>query len=232
MILSRALLVTAGVLAVAASASYAQDEARPVADGGIKVEGWSGRIDPAEARRGQVLENSLLASHGDALHVKTGPAVVYWKPENTATGDYTVKATFTELAYMSLNDHPHPYGIFVAGSDMGTEQQRYLYCAAYGNGGFIMRGFGPEPFQLNGRRAQPHDAVNKAAGQGEPVTQEIAVSVRGDQVECSINGTVVGTWPKSDVVGEGKLTSTDGVYGIRFGHNTEGTVADLTVTQH
>ena len=48
------------------------------------------------------------------------------------------------------------------------------------------------------------------------------MSVKGDKVECSINGTVVGTYDKAAVVGAGKLKSTDGVYGIRFAHNTEG----------
>ena len=60
-----------------------------------------------------------------------------------------------------------------------------------------MRGFGPEPFQVNGRRGEPNAAVAKAAGPGEPVTQEIAVSVKGDKVECSINGTVVGSYDKA-----------------------------------
>jgi len=36
-----------------------------------------------------------------------------------------------------------------------------------------------------------------------------------------VNGTVVGSYDKAAVVGAGKLKSTDGVYGLRFGHNTE-----------
>jgi hypothetical protein len=31
----------------------------------------------------------------------------------------------------------------IGGNDLGTPQQSYLYCAAYGNGNFIVRGFGP-----------------------------------------------------------------------------------------
>jgi hypothetical protein len=131
---------------------------------------------------------------------------------------------------MSLNNHPHPYGIFIGGSELGTDDQRYLYCAAYGNGTFIVRGFGPAPFQLNGRR-EANEAVNKAAGTGSSVTQQIAVSVKGDNVECAINGTVVGTYPKANVVGDGKLKSTDGVYGIRFGHNTSAKVTGLEMTK-
>ena len=160
----------------------------------------------------------------------TGPAVAYWNPANTASGNYTVKATFKEPKYMNLNNHPHPYGIVIAGNDMGTDQQSYLYCAAYGNGTFIVRGFGPAPFQMNGGRGAANPAVHKAAGPGEPVTQEIAVSVKGDKVECAINGTVVATYDKSALVTAGKLKSTDGVYGIRFAHNTEALVTGLTMT--
>jgi hypothetical protein len=223
--------VAALVLAMVVSPAQGQDAARAVAGGGISVPGWMGKIDAREVTAGQVLENSKLAMVDGVLHVTTGPAVTYWNPANTATGNYTVKATFTEAKYMALNDHPHPYGIVIAGNDLGTDQQSYLYCAAYGSGAFIVRGFGPEPFQMNGRRAEPNDAVNKAAGPGEPVTQEIAVSVRGDKVECAINGTVVASYDKPALVTAGKLKSTDGVYGIRFAHNTEATVSNLTVTR-
>jgi hypothetical protein len=130
---------------------------------------------------------------------------------------------------MNLNAHPHPYGVFIAGNDMGTDRQSYLYCAVYGNGTFIVRGFGPAPFQMNGRGATS-PAVHKAAGPGEPVTQEIAMSVKGNQVECAVNGTVVATYDKSLLVAAGKLKSTDGVYGIRFAHNTEALVTGLTLT--
>lgn len=207
-----------------------QDANRTVAGGGILVPGWQGVVDARAAAAGESVNDAKLFKEGDALHVTTGPAITYWNPANLATGEYTVRATFHEPKYMSLNNHPHPYGIVIAGSNMGTERQSYLYCAAYGNGRFIVRGFGPEPFQLNGR-PQEHPAVNKAAGPGEPVTQEIAVSVRRDNVECAINGTVVASYPRAMVVADGKLKSTDGVYGIRFAHNTEGTVTGLRVTR-
>ena len=225
--------VTAGtiMLVCAATTAVAQDAARAVSGGGISVPGWQGKIDPSEAGRGGKLEDSKLAKEGNNLHVTTGPAVAYWNPANKASGNYTVKATFTEAKYMGLNDHPHPYGIVIGLNDAGTDNQTYLYCTAYGNGKFIVRGFGPAPFQLNGR-GEANDAVHKAAGQGQPVSQEIAVSVKGGDVSCAINGTVGGTYKKADVVGAGKLKSTDGVYGIRFGHNTEATVSGLTMTKN
>src|SRR5688572_26113290 len=137
---------TAGLTPAGQTAQGQAVAARAVAGGGISVPGWMGKVDANEERAGQTLANAKLARDGAALHVTTGPAVVYWNPANRATGDYTVKATFREAKYMALNSHPHPYGIVVGGNDMGTAQQSYLYCAAYGNGNFIVRGFGPEPF--------------------------------------------------------------------------------------
>jgi len=224
-------LAAALVLSVPLTVS-AQDASRAVAGGGISVQGWQGKIDASEAKKGLTLSNAKLIKDGDALHVTTGPQVAYWHPSNQASGDYTVKATFREPKYMALNNHPHPYGIFIGGNDMGTDTQSYLYCSAYGSGNFIVRGFGPEPFAVNGARQQPGASVNKASGPGAEVTQEIALSVRGDKVECSINGQVVGSYNKADVVGAGKLKSTDGTYGIRFGHNTEAFVTGLTVTKN
>src|SRR5215204_4522855 len=208
------------------------EASRGVAGGGISVPGWVGKIDAKEETAGMTLNTAKLAKDGDALLVTTGPAVTYWNPKNKASGDCAVKATFKEAKYMNLNNHPHPYGLVIAGNDLGTEQQSYLYCAAYGNGKFIVRGFGPAPFQMNGPRGEENPAVNKAAGAGEPVTQEIAISVKGDKVECAINNKVVASYNKSDVVGEGKLKSTDGVYGVRFAHNTEAMVTGLKVTKH
>ena len=207
------------------------EASRNVAGGGISVSGWTGKIDPKEEAAGMTLNSAKLAKDGDALHIVTGPAVTYWNPANKATGNYTVKATFKEPKYMALNSHPHPYGIVIAGNDLGTDKQSYLYCAAYGNGKFIVRGFGPEPFQMNARGAED-PAVNKAAGVGEPVTQEIALSVKGDKVECSINNKVVASYDKSALVTAGKLKSTDGIYGLRFAHNTEALVTGLTVTKN
>ena len=228
-----ALAVAAAMIVPPVMDAQGQAEtARAVAGGGITVPGWTGKIDANEEKAGQVLNNAKLATEGDGLHVTTGPAITYWNPANKAAGSYTVKATFKEPKYMSLNDHPHPYGIVIGGNDLGTPTQSYLYCAAYGNGNFIVRGFGPEPFQVNGRRGEANPAVTKAAGPGEPVTQEIAVAVTPDKVSCSINGTAVGTYDKATLVTAGKLKSTDGVYGIRFAHNTEAIVTGLTMTKN
>jgi hypothetical protein len=219
-------------MAVAPLLNAQGDASRVVAGGGISVPQWTGKIDANEERAGRTLSDAKLAKEGDTFHVTTGPAVTYWNPANKATGNYTVKATFTEPKYMNLNNHPHPYGIFVAGNDVGAADQSYLYCAAYGDGRFIVRGFGPGPFQMNGFQGEANSAVHRAAGVGQPVTQEIALSVNGDRVECSINGAVVAGYNKAALITAGRLRSTDGIYGLRFAHNTEVTVTGLGVSKN
>jgi len=226
--------IFAALLVLVPSSIYAQEEgpSRSVAGGGISVAGWTGKIDASEQKQGMTIKNAKFAKEGDKFHVITGPAVTYWNPANKASGDYTVKATFNEPKYMNLNTHPHPYGIVIAGAELGSDNESYLYCAAYGNGTFIVRGFGPAPFQMNGRRGEANAAVHKAAAVGEPVTQEIAISVKGGRVACSINGTEVAGYDKAAAVAPGKLVSTDGVYGMRFAHNTEVIVTGFGITKN
>ena len=202
-----------------------------VSGGGVSVKGWTGKIDAKEQAAGLTLNSAKLVNDGKGLHVTTGPSVTYWNPSNMAKGDYTVSATFLEPKYMSINSHPHPYGIMIAGNDLGTDNESYLYCAAYGNGTFIVRGFGPKPFQMNGARATADAAINKAAAVGQPVTQIIAITVKGQNVSCSINNKVVATYDKTALVSAGKLKSTDGIYGIRFAHNTDAFVTNFKKTK-
>lgn len=217
-----------------AQAPAQQDAAPPITGGGIYAPGWQGKIDPGQISGPGVpskLEDAKFTKQGETFQIETGPAVSYWNPANVAKGDYTVKATFNEPHFQNRNDHPHPYGIFIAGNDLGTDQNSMIYCEAYGSGTFIVRGFGPAVFRMNGGRGEANPAVHKAAGIGQPVSQEIEMSVKGDNVTCSINGTQVATYPKAQVVGAGKLKSTDGVYGIRFAHNTEGSVTGFGIAK-
>ena len=84
---------------------------------------------------------------------------------------------------------------------------------------------------MTGLLSKSNPAIHKAAGRGQPVTQDISLSVRGDDVACSINGTTVASYDKNALVGSGKLKSTNGFYGVRFAHNTDVLVSLLTVNE-
>jgi hypothetical protein len=228
-----ASLCAAGVsaaLLISASATIRgqQDPDRKVANGGVTAPGWKGKED-AGNRQGLTVSDSKFAAEGDGFRVTTGPAALYWNPANTAKGDYTVKATFTEPR-QTIN-HPHPFGVFIGGSNLDGGSPTALYCAAYRNGNYIIRGFnGGKRFDVVGRPT-PHEAVKKAAGPDAEVVQEVAWSVRGDQVECTVNGSPVWSGTKADVTGDGKLASTDGIVGIRVSHNSDATVTGFGVTK-
>ena len=55
--------------------------------------------------------------------------------------------------------------------------------------------------------------------------------VTPDKADCKINGTVVASFPKADLVGAGKLTSLDGIAGIRVAHNVDVNVTNFKVTK-
>ena len=116
-IFSVALVCAALIPIVNFSQTNQNETSRGVDGGGVSVPGWTGQIDAKEAAAGLTLNSAKFAKEGDAFHVVTGPATTYWNPANKASGDYTVKATFKELKYMSLNNHPHPYGSVTAGND-------------------------------------------------------------------------------------------------------------------
>lgn len=231
-----AVIVALATPTAGADAQAAMEESKAVVGGGITVPGWMGVVDAGEARRGLKITDAKLATMGGGMHVTTGPATTYWNSATKASGDFTVKATFNEAKYMGINDHAHPYGIMIAGNGLDTEKPEFLYCAAYGNGNFIFRGFSATAARgtfsmTTGRAGDANAAVHKAAGKDQPVTQEIAVQVKGDKVSCMINGTEVASYPKADLIGEGKVKSIDGYVGVRFGHNTDAHVSGFAMTK-
>jgi hypothetical protein len=202
-----------------------QDADKKVAGGGVTVKGWQGRVDSGN-RQGLTITDSKFAPEGSGFRLMTGAAGLYWNPANVGKGDFSVKATFDE-AKQPYN-HPHPYGVFIGGKGLDTDQPQALYCAAYRSGNFIVRGFsGGKPFAVV-QKPTPNDAVAKAAADA-PVKQEVAMRVAGDKVECTVNGTSVWSAAKADVVGPGKLDSTDGLTGIRVSHNSDALVTNFAV---
>ena len=223
-----ALILGVAVLAPALSAVARQDADRAVTGGGITAPGWKGQVDPQSASQGRSIKDSKFEQKGDTLHLTIGPAAVYWNPANTASGDYTVKATFTEARMTS--GHPHPMGLFIGGSKLGTPEQSLMYCTAYRDGTFIVRRFNGNTVTQVARKS-PNDAIKKASNPDESVTQEVAWVVKGGKAECQINGATVASFDKSEIVGPGKLESTDGIYGIRVSHNMDLTVSNLKMTK-
>ena len=187
------------------------------------MKGWQGKADTGN-RQGLTVNDSKFAAEGAGFRITTGPAGIYWNPSNTAKGDYTVKATFKE-AKQSYS-HPHPFGVFIAGKALDSDAPNYLYCVAYRNGNFIVNQF------VDGKVTQlvkrtPHDAVDKATGPDDDVTQEVGWTVKGGKAECTVNGQVVHSLDAAAA----NVQSFDGIYGIRTSHNAEVVVTGLGLSK-
>ena len=71
-------------------------------------------------------------------------------------------------------------------------------------------------------------ALRKADANGES-TNESGWSVKGGKASCVINRTAVKTLNSGEVIAADKLTSLDGVYGIRVSHNLELLISGLSM---
>lgn len=217
----RHTLLTATALLLLATPALAQDADRSVANGGIRAPGWQGRVDRAPMRQGKTINDSRFVAEGNAFRLSVGPAASYWNPANTAAGDYEVMGTFKE--HKMAAQHPHSYGIFIGGNDLTSENETLMYCIAYGNGTFSIKTFhGAKVTTLVDRQAHP--ALRRADANGE-ATNTIGWRVRGGEASCVVNGTVVKSLPAAEYTGPDRLTSTNGIYGIRVSHNVELTVS-------
>lgn len=216
-----------GIALLMPAAARAQDADRVVAGGGITAPGWKGEVDPASAKAGRTVADSKFVEEAGSLRLTIGPAAVYWNPADTAKGDFTVKASFSETGMGVRSGHPHPYGVFIGGNNLDTDKQTLMYCVAYGDGSFLIRQFNGATVNTLIRKT-PNAAVHSTAKGGD-VSNEVGWSVKGGRAECLINGTVVAGFDRADIVGPGKLDSIDGVYGIRVSHNLDVVVSGLGV---
>jgi hypothetical protein len=221
-------ILVAGLLvsALVPTVTFAQGGSDPdknVKDGGVMVKGWTGRTDKST----QELSTAKFVAMGNAFHVTSGPPAIYYSAPNKAAGNYTVKATFTQTKAPA---HPEAYGVFMGGTKLDTDNQNYLYCVVFGSGMYsVKHRYGAEVHTLVDRKAS--DAIKKADESGK-ATNEVGFTVTDDKVSCVINGTAVESFSKSDVIGDGKLVSTDGVYGIRVNHNLDVHIAGFGMTKN
>lgn len=214
------------VLAPRAGEAQASDKGRPSDARGVQVDGWTGRLDAKAEKAGKTLADTRLRSSNDTLQVEAGPASIYWHPSHGASGRYTVAATF--IASASASDE-ETYGIFMGGSDLDGRVPNHLYCILDGRGSFsIKHRFGGELHSLVERRSSGAIRRPDAAGR---LTNDLAWQVDGETVACLVNGIAVASFPRATVIGDGKLDSTDGVFGIRVEENVEVRVVGPRLTQ-
>src|SRR5438045_9492017 len=77
--------------------------------------GWKMRVDRSTSASDPDAAGTIkFMQMGSTLHAITPQAAVFWNPANTASGNYTLKGTFT---LMKPSGHTNYYGLVFGGSD-------------------------------------------------------------------------------------------------------------------
>jgi hypothetical protein len=172
--------------------------------------GWKVHVDKStNAQDPDDKSGVMFMTMGKGFHVSGGPAGTYWHPSNSATGNYTLKGTFT---LMKPSNHTNYYGLVFGGNALDGPSQTYTYFLVAQNGRFLIK-------QRSGQQvsdvqpATANAAIKTPDSSGKSVNV-LEVRVGADSISYVVNGTVVHTTPKT-------VAKTDGIAGFRVNHVTE-----------
>ena len=185
--------------------------------------GWKMRVDRSTSASDPDAPGEIkFVTMGAGFHATNPQAAVYWNPANTATGNYTLKGTFT---LMKPSGHSNYYGLVFGGNGLEGAEQSYTYFVIAQDGNWLIK-------RRDGSAATniapktPNAAVKKPDPGTGKSTNALEVRVGADKVDFVVNGTVVHSAPKT-----GGLAKSDGIYGIRINHQLEVHIEGLAVTK-
>ena len=182
----------------------------------MRVDRSTNAADPDDVPEVTVTESP------NGFTVSTGPAVVLWNPDNTASRPYTLSGTFH---LQEPSGHANYYGLVYGGGDLAAQSQNYMYFLIAQNGTYIVKHRANNETVHDVQARTPNEAIAVPGDDGTSVNR-LEVRVGADQTEFVVNGTVVHT-----VQNEGMAGRTDGIWGVRINHQLPSVrVENLRVT--
>ena len=201
------------LVAAVAVAALAIPLAVAAQTGGVTADGWESRLD-----RGTDANAVLhFRTMGSGVHATTAGrgAAIFWQPSDTASGNYTISASFTQT---KPSDHPNAYGLFFGGSSLSVDNQQYSYFVIREGGEYLIKKrMGDETPDVVGWTA--NSAINDLNADGR-ATNVLSVEVGSSQVRFLVNGTEVSSQPRSAV-------DTEGITGLRVNHQLDVHIGDI-----
>ena len=184
--------------------------------------GWKQRVDRSTSASDPDAAGTIkFVTMGSGFHATNPQAAVYWNPANTATGNYTLKGTFT---LQKPSGHTNYYGLVFGGSALEGPQQNYIYFMVAQDGTWLIKHRAGDP--TTHEVAKGMNTAIKVPDSTGKSTNALEVRVGADKIDYVVNGTVVQSTPKT-----GMTAKTDGTYGIRVNHLLEVHVDGLGVTK-
>ena len=206
MVSRRALIVVLAALTVAPLVAQAP-------------KGWKLRVDRSTSASDPDAAGTIkFMQMGSMMHAVNPQAAVYWNPSNTASGNYTLKGTFTQNARSS---HPNFIGFVFGGKDLGGPNENYTYFLVAPQGGAFLvkqRTGTPNTATKDVVPRTPSPAVAQLDASGK-ATNTLEVRVLADKIDYVVNGMVVSSTPKAGI-------NTDGIWGMRVNH----ALPDVSIT--
>jgi hypothetical protein len=163
-----------------------------------------------------------FSAQGSGFHAITPQAAVFWNPANVATGNYTLKGTFT---LVRPSDHTNYYGLVFGGSDLEGPRQSYLYFMVAQDGTWLIKQRVGD-LRTNDISAKTRHPAVKTPDANGMSTNALEVRVMRDKIDYAVNGTVVHSTPKT-----GATAKTDGLHGIRVNHRLEVRIDGLALSK-
>lgn len=185
--------------------------------------GWKQRLDRSTSASDPDAAGTVkFVSMGAGFHATNPSAAVYWNPANSPTGTYTVKASFKLIKPSS---HTNYYGLVFGGSALDGASQSYIYFTVGQDGTWLVKRRDGDTDAPTIVAKTASDAVKKPGADGTSVNN-LEVRVLADKIDYVVNGTVVGSTPKT-----GMTAKTDGIAGIRVNHQLEVHIDGFSVTK-
>jgi hypothetical protein len=218
-VVAATLLACGAVTAVFAQA----DPDRPVAGGGTLPPGWHARTDG-----NRPIANVKVEPMSVGNHVTLGPAAIFWRDADNASGSYTAAATFWQFPSDTHRDHREGYGLFIGGSALPAAGQRYTYFLIRDDGMFLVkRRLGDSTWAVT-KDWTANDAVARrdtgpTVEMANPLENTLTIRVAPTDVTFLVNGKLVYKASASDV-------DVKGIVGFRVNHNLNVHLGPLQIT--
>jgi hypothetical protein len=202
-------LLVATALAVLTSPALAQDDEQK------RPEGWNVRFDQANSNA----DDLLFVGMPPGWHVTSGPAGIYYHPDSTVSGNYTLTSTINTFDPKGRNREA--FGVILGGKNLDAPNQDYVYFLIRNTGEFLVKHRGGSETHVM-IDWQASDAIDKyVEGQEGTAINKLSVAVMNGTATFLINDTEVAS----------HQASPDGVFGLRVNHGINLHIRDLSVSR-
>ena len=184
--------------------------------------GWSVRLDqPDEAVTIGSTEDSdiFFVAMTPGWHITTGPRAIFYHPASRADGSFKARAAIHLFPPGGRNEG---FGLFLGGSNLGGDDQEYLYFLIRRSGEFLVKRRSGETTEV----VMPwtsHNAIHPYTESSEGTVHNVLeVEADTSRLRFLVNGSEVAAMQKGDL-------PVDGIVGLRVNHALNLHVDDFAV---